>query len=172
MGKWESEGRTHDQVTGDRARCFAGRNHRPARLCRVAGVVSNRGWTCRKVGCATINDPRRQKCVTCGCKKPKKRVPEHRKALRDVTYEDYLVLTQEMHGVYEECAVCGRPRDFDGRRLDRDHDHTAGAPHSGKPRGLVCVSCNILMPPKLTPEKARQIAAYLTRVEEYYGVAA
>jgi ribosomal protein L37E len=131
--------------------------------------MSSQGWLCRRVRCGYRNEPAKKKCANCGGPKPKKRVREHQKALRDVTYHDYLALTQEIHGVYEECAVCGRPRDFDGRRLDRDHDHTTGHPWSGKPRGLVCVTCNILMPRGMTPEKAREIAAYLTRVEDFYS---
>jgi hypothetical protein len=95
-------------------------------------------------------------------------VVAHKKALRDFTYEDYLKLNEEIHGVGENCGVCGRGRGSE-RRLDRDHDHTSGACHSAKPRGLVCVGCNILMPRGLTPEKAREISAYLTRVETFYS---
>jgi hypothetical protein len=95
-------------------------------------------------------------------------VPAHRQALRDFTYADYLVLNEEIHGVGEECAICGRGLSGN-RRFDRDHDHTTGYVWSGKPRGLACVSCNILMPPKMTAHTARLIANYLERVESYYG---
>jgi hypothetical protein len=131
--------------------------------------VGNAGWLCRRVRCGYRNEPQAKKCQGCGGLRPKKRVVAHKKALRDKTYADYLEVNQEIHGVYEECAVCGRPRDLDDRRLDRDHDHTSGAPHSGKPRGLVCVGDNILMPPKLTAAKAQEIANYLQRVEDFYS---
>lgn len=129
--------------------------------------VASVGWLCRRVRCGTRNDARKQKCVNCGAPRPKKRVPEHRKALRDENYPAYLDLNELIHGVDEVCAVCGRGRGE--MRLDRDHDHTTGYPWSGQPRGLTCRGCNLLMPRHLTPPKARQIAAYLTRVENYYA---
>ena len=129
--------------------------------------MASQGWLCRRVRCGTRNEPAKKKCVGCGGARPKKRVPAHKQALRDVTYLDYITVSEEIHGVVGEyCCVCEKGRD--GRRLDRDHDHTTGASWSGKPRGLVCVRCNLLMPPKLTPEIARLIAAYLTRVEAHY----
>ena len=127
-------------------------------------------WLCRRVACGRRNPATSQKCE-CGDRRPKKRVPAHAKALRDVSYEAYLDVNERIHGVDEVCAVCGKERDQD-RRLDRDHEHSRKVPWHGKPRGLCCVECNILMPPKLLPERARQIAAYLTRVENYYGRAA
>ncbi len=129
--------------------------------------MASQGWLCRRAACGTRNAPKTQKCV-CGARRPKKRVPAHKKALHDFTYFDYLALNGKVHHVYEECAVCGRPRQEE-RRLDRDHDHTSGQPWSGQPRGLVCVACNILMPPKMTAGKAREIADYLQRVEDHYG---
>ena len=123
--------------------------------------MASQGWLCRRVACGTRNDPKTQKCV-CGARRPKKRVPAHRKALRDVTYEDYIALNEAIHGVGEVCAVCGKGRSEE-RRLDRDHSHS-----TGQPRGLTCVNDNILMPPKLTAAKAREIADYLERVEIFY----
>ena len=133
--------------------------------------MASRGWTCRRIHCGRLNPPHSKKCPGCGARRPKKRVPEHAKALRDVSYEAYVDVNERIHGVDEVCAVCGASVSSSNpdRRFDRDHDHTTGFPWSGKPRGLVCVSDNILMPPKLTPAKAREIAAYLTRVEEYYA---
>lgn len=124
--------------------------------------MASQGWLCRRVACGNRNDPKTQKCV-CGARRPKKRVPAHRKALRDVTYEQYLHLNSLIHHVGEECAICGRGRSEE-RRLDRDHSHT-----TGEARGLVCVGCNILMPPKMTARKAEWIAAYLRRVEDFYA---
>ena len=131
--------------------------------------MAKAGWLCRRVACGRRNDPRAQKCE-CGARRPKKRVPAHRLALRDLSYEDYLDVNERIHGVDEVCAVCGRERGE--TKLDRDHDHTTGHLFSGQARGLTCRGCNLLMPRLLTPERARQIAGYLTRVEEYYGRAA
>ena len=94
-----------------------------------------RGWTCRRVRCGTLNEPLKRKCQGCGAPKPKKRVPAHKKALRDYTYEYYIALNELIHGKGEECAICGRPPKT--RRLDRDHDH-----ETGWPRGLLCSRCN------------------------------
>lgn len=124
--------------------------------------MASQGWLCRRVACGNRNPATKQKCV-CGAKRPKKRVPAHRQALRDVTYEQYLELNKTIHGVGEVCAVCGRERSED-RRLDRDHSHS-----TGQPRGLTCVGDNILMPPKMTAHKARQIADYLERVDDFYS---
>src|SRR6266511_1406504 len=96
--------------------------------------MSSRGWTCRRVTCGTLNPPTKKKCE-CGAKKPKKRVPAHKKALRDFTYEDYLGWTQEIHEAGEVCGLCGKPPKT--RRLDRDHDHA-----TGNPRGLLDARCN------------------------------
>jgi ribosomal protein L40E len=126
------------------------------------------GWLCRRVRCGYRNEPQAKKCQGCGGLRPKKRVVAHKKALRDLHYDSYLIVNQVVHGVGEVCAVCGKERDQD-RKFDRDHDHTTGFPWSGKPRGAVCVRCNLLMPPKLTPEISRLIAAYLTRVEDFYS---
>jgi hypothetical protein len=48
-------------------------------------------------------------------------------AALDTPYEVYI----ELNGG-EHCAICGA-KPSNGRRLDRDHDHT-----TGKPRGLLC----------------------------------
>jgi hypothetical protein len=125
--------------------------------------MASQGWLCRRVRCGMRNDPKAKKCFACGGLRPKKRVVAHKKASRDVTYEQYLKLNEEIHGVGEVCAVCGRERS-QHRKLDRDHDHT-----TGEPRGLTCVGDNILMPPKMTAAKAQQIADYLQRVEDHYG---
>lgn len=93
-----------------------------------------KGWVCRKVGCGVVNEPAAKKCV-CGRLRPKKRVPEHKKALRDFDYAYYLQLNEDLHNRGENCAICSRPPKT--RRLDRDHCHT-----TGKPRGLLCARCN------------------------------
>ena len=100
---------------------------------------------------------------------------------------DYLVTNEQIPGVADEsCGVCGKPRSQD-RRHDRDHDH-----RTGNPRGLACpgnTGCNVLMLPWVSALTARAIAsskkiarepdaerwaliaAYLDRVERFYGAA-
>lgn len=75
-----------------------------------------------------------------------------------------------IHGRDRECGVCGRePHDL--RNMDRDHGHDRTESSYGKPRGLACPGdwgCNKLMS-RLTLAKARQIVAYLERVEAFYA---
>lgn len=123
-------------------------------------------WTCR-CGYRNVRTASRT-CAGCGkASKPKRRVPAHARALRDVPYERYVELAGEIHGVTDEsCCVCGKPRSQE-RHHDRDHDHVTGLP-----RGLACAGnqgCNALMPRWLTLPRARAIVAYLERVEAYYG---
>lgn len=128
-------------------------------------------WLCR---CGTRNEKPKRKCVNpdCSRSRPKKRVPQHARTLRDDSYEVYVKAAEEIHGVTDErCCVCGRPRSQE-RRHDRDHGHLKGDPSFGKPRGLACVSCNRLMPRELDLARARLIVAYLERVEAHYGRAA
>ena len=123
--------------------------------------MASQGWLCRRVACGTRNPPTTQKCV-CGAKRPKKRVPAHRKALRDVTYEQYLELNGSIHGRNEECALCLRPPRT--RRLDRDHDHG-----TGRPRGLLCARCNQRLERGADTEEWLEAALrYVRRVNSYY----
>ena len=107
----------------------------------------------------------RKKCSACGKAAPKARVPKHAQTLRDDSYEVYKAVNETIHGVTDEsCGVCGKPRSQE-RRHDRDHDHK-----TGKPRGLACggnQGCNASMPHWMTAERARLIANYLERVEEF-----
>ena len=96
--------------------------------------------------------------------RPKRRVPVHARTLRDNTYEHYVQVSREIHGVEDEsCTVCGRPR-HEAMRHHRDHDHG-----TGQPRGVVCFQCNSLMPRLLTLDRSRLITAYLERVEAHYA---
>ena len=100
--------------------------------------------------------------------RPKKRVPPHARTLRDDSYDVYVLMNARIHGYYDaECAVCGKPKP-EQRRHDRDHDHRAGSPSYGKPRGLACTRCNKELLRNSTLEEARAVVAYLERVEAYY----
>jgi Recombination endonuclease VII len=132
-----------------------------------------RWWTCSK--CGGLNPRTKQKCawmpaaIACTGTRPKRRVPVHARTLRDDTYEVYLDVAREVHGVDDEsCCCCGKPRSQE-RRHDRDHGHLQGSVSFGRPRGVLCVPCNRLMPRELTPERSRLITAYLDRVETYYA---
>lgn len=131
-----------------------------------------RQWTCRK---CKWKQPRTasRTCVMCGEQtKPKARVPEHARTLRDETYATFEALNREIHGAEPDaCGVCGKPPK-EGRRHDRDHGHNRGEASYGKPRGLACggnQGCNALMPSWLTAERARLVADYLARVEAHYS---
>ena len=121
-------------------------------------------WSCRKCGYRNLREHR--KCRGCDKAKPKRKVPVHAVALRDVSYEDWAAISVEIHGgELHTCGVCGRlPSKV--RHNDRDHDHD-----NGRIRGLACpgrYGCNMFMPKGLTAARAQQIADYLKRVERYY----
>lgn len=132
---------------------------------------TKRYWLCQ--GCGTRNERRKIRCVNPGCnrRRPKRRVPAHARTLRDDPYLAYVAVNAELHGAAfggdwqpEFCGVCGKPPSTT-RHHDRDHDHTTGLP-----RGLACPGnqgCNALMPHQMTLERARQVVAYLERVEAY-----
>jgi hypothetical protein len=86
-----------------------------------------------------------------------------------LSYERYVEINREIHGVTDEsCAVCGKPRAQD-RRHDRDHDHDRTENSYGRPRGLACPGdwgCNKVMS-KLTLERARAIVGYLAAKEQF-----
>lgn len=111
----------------------------------------------------------KQKCPNCSASRPKKRVPKHAETLRDDTYEDYLEVARLVHGVTDEsCCVCRKPRAKE-RRHDREHGHKRGDPAYGKPRGIACSKCNMLMKfTELDMHRAKLIYEYLARVHNYY----
>lgn len=146
--------------------------------------MAPRGWKCV---CGHMNELAHRKCRGAGCTRSRRKRPvrAHMKALRDVTYADYVALAVAIHGVTDEsCCVCGKPRSQE-RRHDRDHDH-----RMSRPRGLACggnQGCNVLMLPWVTAPAARGIAEaklaagepdadrwrliaeYLERVDAYYA---
>lgn len=131
--------------------------------------MARTSWLCR---CGHRNDLVHRKCRSCGKARPKKRVPAHAVALRDVSYQEYARLNDVIHGAGENCGVCGKPPK-DSRNLDRDHGHDRTENSYGKPRGLACPGdhgCNKVMA-RVSLERARLIVAYLERVQAYYEAA-
>jgi hypothetical protein len=106
-----------------------------------------RYWTCRK--CKVRLPRQKQKCPGCGKARPVRKT-NAQKALAE-SYEWWT----ERYGTV--CNICGRERS-QRRRLDRDHDHL-----TGKPRGVLCHSCNRALPYFATPEWLRSAADYLER---------
>jgi hypothetical protein len=105
-----------------------------------------RQWTCRK--CRSIWPRTKQKC-DCGQRRPERKTASQ-KALDHLPYEWWV----ERYG--EVCGICGAlPKN---RRLDRDHDH-----RTGEPRGLLCWSCNRLLPNRVDAEWLRRASGYLAR---------
>jgi hypothetical protein len=111
-------------------------------------------WTCQRrsagAKCGKVNPSRLRKCSSCGKLRPKRKRPEHMKAL-DESYEVYMALNGG-----DFCAICFRKPTT--RKLDRDHDH-----HTGLPRGLLCHRCNRMLPAWITPEWLDNAAGYLRR---------
>lgn len=114
-------------------------------------------WTCQRVTagirCGQRNDGRKRKCWACLKPRPSRKRPVHMAAL-DLAYEEYVTLNGGEH-----CGICGNPRS-ETRRLDRDHDHA-----TGRPRGLLCWSCNRQLRTWATVAWLRAAAAYLERAE-------
>ena len=148
----------------------------------VRSLVADRmrtSWLCR--GCGWKNELAKRKCANpdCSRSRPAKRVPQHAKALRDHDYEHYRELNAIVHGPAmppdwssDDCGCCGRSAKGT-RRLDRDHGHDRSEITYGRPRGLACPGdwgCNKLMS-RLTLAKAREIVAYLERIEDHYRAA-
>lgn len=110
-------------------------------------------WTCHRkikgITCKTKNPNRNQKCSVCYGKKPRRKKPEHMKAL-ELPYESYVILNGG-----EFCAICGK-KPSEKRRLDRDHCHK-----TGKPRGLLCHRCNRTLVGWMTPAWLIAAAKYL-----------
>lgn len=129
-------------------------------------------WLC----CGTRWPRTKRLCPSCGRSRPKARVPAHAKTLQNDDYNVYRDLNAEIHGLAfgpewdpEDCGCCGRsPKGT--RHMDRDHGHDRTELSYGRPRGLACPGdwgCNKLMS-RLTLERARQIVAYLERVDGFY----
>lgn len=117
---------------------------------------TERPWACRK--CGRKNERAHVKCRSedCDARRPKRPVRAHQRALTDNTYQHFVQVARDIHGVTDEsCCVCGRPRSQE-RHHDRDHDH-----RTGQARGLACggnSGCNVLMLPWITWDVATAIA--------------
>lgn len=124
-------------------------------------------WLCK---CGYRNERTHRNCRGPECNKtrPKKRVPKHAESLRDIDYETWARLSQEIHGgeLYA-CGVCGR-LPSKTRRHDRDHDHRADSVAFGKPRGITDARCNRELLRNATLAEAFKVLAYLIRVEIFY----
>jgi hypothetical protein len=145
-----------------------------------------RQWTCPHCKWKQPHRTSSRTCAKCGeTTKPKRRVRKVDVTLRDDSYQAYVRVAAEIHGIIDEsCCACGKPRTLE-RRCDRDHDHT-----TGKPRGLLCggnQGCNVLLAKWVTPavaeaiaetkhragesdaERWSMLASYLRRVESHYA---
>ena len=100
--------------------------------------MAARTWTCsRSTGgsrCGAVNFKRFQICQTCGKRRPATKKADHTKALK-IPYEAFILLNGGEH-----CGICGHERKEGDKRLDRDHAWVG--PIKGRPRGLLCHSCN------------------------------
>ena len=150
----------------DNARDFDGR--------MGSSQLAPRYWICPRVSCGHRNEWRgtSRKCQGCGgMTRRKKRVPKHAEVIRDTPFPDFAALSVLIHGGnYGACAVCGKePKDT--RNMDRDHGHDRSEASYGRARGLACPGdwgCNKIMS-RINLTRARQIVAYLERVEAYYS---
>lgn len=111
--------------------------------------------------CGTRLARNRRRC-DCGRKLRKSRAKERVRPVDDYA-SVYIPLARDAHGVTDEsCCICGRPKPQE-KRHDREHDHK-----TGQPRGIVCFRCNKELLRHADLEQARQVVAYLERVEAYY----
>lgn len=74
-----------------------------------------------------------------------------------LTLDSFLALLDAQHG---KCAICDRKEEVNiNRAMAIDHDH-----QTGKVRGLLCMSCNIMLgKAKDDPEILRKAADYIER---------
>ena len=118
-------------------------------------------WTCRRCGFRNLRAHVKCRGNDCTSRRPKPRVPKHAEVLRDTSYEQAAILSQQIHGgELGACGYCGKPKP-EGRRHDRDHDH-----RTGEFRGLACFHCNREKLRHHTLETMLAGVAYLQRAKE------
>ena len=132
-----------------------------------------RYWVCVKCGFRNERRGNSRKCQNPECLSPtgrrKKRVPPHARTLRDDDYAAYEAFSVEVHGGEPgACALCGKPQP-ETYNHERDHGHKRDELSYGKPRGLLCTYCNKERVGHLSLMEARQVVAYLERVEGHYA---
>jgi hypothetical protein len=114
-------------------------------------------------GCRTRNNRigGRERCAACSARLPRLREPSHRKVLRDLGYDGWADISQEIHGgEWGACCFCGKPN-----AKERHHDHKTGLPI-----GITCRGnngCNKLLG-NLTLEQLRSFVAGIERANAYY----
>src|SRR3954462_10815590 len=123
-----------------------------------------RTWRCNRqqggVRCHHINPKRLQICKACGKRRPATKKPAHVVAL-DLPYEAFVFLNGGEH-----CGICRRAREEGERRLDRDHAWVG--PIKGKPRGLLCHSCNRTLSKRMEIAAAQMgLPAWLRAAADY-----
>lgn len=139
------------------------------RECR--GAVARNYVLCR---CGYRYEKIKRKCPSCAKAKPKRRRPEHEKAL-DNDYGFFREFNERVHGPAfgpewspDDCGCCGKkPTDITVRKHDRDHGHRKEEHSYAKARGLACPGnsgCNMKMK-GFTAKELRQMADYMERAE-------
>jgi len=121
-------------------------------------------WTCQRrqggVKCGAKNPRIKRNCQVCGKPRPKTKPAAHRQAL-ELPYEAFVILNGGDH-----CGICGTPRERGGRRLDRDHAWVG--PIKGRPRGLLCHSCNRTLSRRMEISASSMgLAAWLRAAADY-----
>jgi hypothetical protein len=134
--------------------------------------MAARTWTCQRVSkgvrCAHVNPKRKHLCESCGKRRPATKKASHRVAL-ELPYEAFIVLNGGEH-----CGICGALPS--SRKLDRDHAWVG--PIKGRPRGLLCHSCNRTLSKRMEIAALgmglvawlRAAADYIERAEQRRGI--
>lgn len=76
-------------------------------------------------------------------------------AALELDYNEYV----RVNGGVEACGICGRKPP--AVKLHRDHEHKG----NGRPRGLLCVACNMRLGDRVTVEWMLKAIAYLRKGE-------
>jgi hypothetical protein len=123
--------------------------------------MAERFWTCQKRSegkkCGHVNPKRKHICERCGKRRPDTKKQSHAAAL-ELPYEAFIILNGG-----EICGICGA--EPSGRKLDRDHAWVG--PIKGRPRGLLCHSCNRTLSRRMEISAAGDLAGWLRRAADY-----